>query len=811
MSGITPDTAEVPAERLNRRCAPEELAFTTTADIADPDGTLAQERALGALELGVRIEAADHNIFLMGTPGSGRHLFVQRCLERAAAARPAPSDWCYLNRFDDPQRPKVLRLPPGRGSQLKADLRELVRDLLSSLPEALESEAHHKRRTEVERQSEQLQHSSLEALQREAEKGGLAIIQTPDGVGLAPARQGEVLSREDFERLPAEEQQRIRQSMESVGELLRRHVESIPRWRRDRHRRLRELDRLATAAMVGVHIEELGGKYADSPEILGHLESLRQDLIENAGAALRPETPPMLIPGLEPPDPQARLSRYDVNVLVDGRASSGAPVVYEGNPTYQNLVGQIDNVAQFGVLKTDFMLVRPGALHRANGGFLILDAERLLAQPFSWDALKHALFERSVRIESLGQRLSLISTLSLEPERIPLSVRVVLIGTRPVYTLLCAYDPEFAELFKIVADFDDTIERTPQTTQLYARLAAACIRREQLLPLEAAAVARLIEHGSRIAGDSRKLSTHLRSIEDTVREANHFARAGGGALIRAADIRRAIEQRQARLARVHGQILDAIRRNSLLIETDGEAVGQINGLSVLQVGTAWFGQPARISAAVRMGEGEVIDIEREVKLGGAIHSKGVLILSALIGARFGCSRPLSLHASLVFEQSYGGIDGDSASLAEACALISAIARVPLRQSLAVTGSINQHGVVQVIGGVNEKIEGFFQTCRERGLTGSQGVIVPAGNLEHLMLDEAVIEAAERGRFHVYAVGTLDEALELLTGLQAGERQPSGEYPEATVNALAEARVRELARRRQDFTRESLPKPGAAPA
>lgn len=802
--------AEIPVERLTRRCRAEELAFATTAEIEEPDGTLAQERALGALELGVRIEAAGHNVFVMGEPGSGRHLFVQRYLEQAAAARAAPSDWCYLNRFDDPQRPKALRLAPGRGGQLKADLRELVRDLLSSLPEALESDAHRQRRAEIEREFEQLQQRSLDALRAQAEKGDLAIVQTPDGVGLAPAHGGEVLSREEFERLPKEEQQRIRAAMESIGELLRKHVETIPRWRRDRHRKLRELDRNATASVVSVHIEELRAKYIDSPEILEHLASLREDLTENAGSALRAESPPVLVPGLEPLDLQARLSRYDVNVLVDGRSSQGAPIVYEGNPTYQNLIGQIDNVAQFGVLRTDFMLVRPGALHRANGGFLILDAERLLSQPFAWDALKHALFERSVRIESLGQRLSLISTTSLEPDRIPLSVRVVLIGTRSVHALLCAYDPEFCDLFKVIADFDDAIERTPDTTRLYARVAAACARREQLLPLEAAAVARLVEHGSRIAEDSSKLTTHLRSIEDTVREANHFARAAGGTAIRAADIRRAVEQRRARLARVHGQVLDAIRRNRLLIQTDGEAVGQINGLSVLQVGTDWYGQPVRISATVRMGEGEVLDIEREVKLGGAVHSKGVLILAALLGARFGASRPLSLRASLVFEQSYGGVDGDSASLAEACALVSAIAGAPLKQSLAVTGSINQHGVVQVIGGVNEKIEGFFETCRERSLTGSHGVILPADNVGHLMLNDEVIGAVERGRFHLYAVRTLDEAIALLTGLPAGERNASGEYPAGTVNALAEARVRELARGRQDFAREALLKPGAAP-
>lgn len=805
MSPPQPEAHEIPTEHLSRRCKAEEFPFRTTAEMPESDATLGQERALSALDLAVRISAAEHNVFVMGTPGSGRHPAVERHLERAAKSRPPPPDWCYLNRFDDPQRPRALRLAPGRGTQLKSDLRELARDLRASLPEALESEAHRKRRTEVDREFDQIQEQSLEALRKEAAKSELALVQTPDGVGLTPMQKGEVLEREAFDRLPADEQKRIRESLERVGELLRKHVEAIPRWHRDRHRRLRELDREATATLVRLHIGDLRIKYADSPEILEHLAAIESDLIESGGAYLRTDTSPVVIPGLEPFDVATRLSRYDINVLIDGRSATGAPVIYEGNPTYQNLIGQIDSIAQFGVLKTDFMLIRPGALHRANGGFLILDAERLLAQPFSWEALKHALFERCVRIESLGQRLGLISTLSLEPERIPLAVRVVLIGTRRVYELLCAFDPEFAELFKIVADFDDIVDRTAESTQRYAALAAGCARREGLRPLETGAIARLVEYGSRLAGDSRKLSTHLRSIEDVVREADHFARAEGQEAIRAADVQHALDEQQRRLARVHGEILDAIRRNNLLIETDGEAIGQINGLSVIQVGNSLFGQPSRITATVRIGEGEVLDIEREVKLGGAIHSKGVLILSGLIGARFGSSRPLSLHASLVFEQSYGGVDGDSASLAEACALLSAIAQKPLRQSLAVTGSINQHGIVQVIGGVNEKIEGFFEACRERGLTGSQGVIVPTDNVAHLMLSEEVVSAVERGRFHLYAVRTLDEALALLTGVAAGERDASGEYPSGTVNALAEARLMELASRRQEFAREALTK------
>ena len=799
---------EIPIERLNRRCPPETFAFRTTAELPDPGPGFAQPRALAALALGVNIGAANHNVFVMGQPGSGRHPTVQRYLEGLAGSRPPPADWCYLNRFDDPQRPKALRLPAGRATELKSDMRELVRDLQASLPGVLESQAHRQRRSAVEREFDQLQQRSLDALQKEAESRELALIPTPDGAGLAPLRRGEVLGREEFERLPKAEQSRIRANMDSLGELLRNHLENVPRWHRDRHRKLRELDRGATAATVRMHIEELSTRYADCPEVLRHLESVRDDLIDTAGGTLHGETPPLAIPGLEPPATQPRLSRYDVNVLVDGRQSAGAPIVYEGNPTYQNLIGEIDTIAQFGVLKTDFMLVRPGALHRANGGFLLLDAERLLAQPFSWDALKQALFEHSVRIESLGQRLSLISTVALEPERIPLSVRVVLIGTRRLYQLLSLYDPEFAELFKIVADFDDAIERTPETTARFANVVAHCARRENLLPLEAAAVARLVEHGSRLAGDSRKLSAHLRSIEDTVREANHFAVAAGRAAIGAEDIAHSITERQARLARVHEQILEAIGRESLLIETGGEAIGQINGLSVIELGNALYGQPTRITAAVRLGEGEVLDVEREVKLGGAIHSKGVLILAALIGARFGAQRPLSLHASLVFEQSYGGVEGDSASLAEACALLSAIAAVPLSQSLAVTGSIDQHGTVQVIGGVNEKVEGFFAACRQRGLTGTQGVILPAGNVEHLMLEAAVIAAVEQGTFHLFAVSSLDEAMALLTGLPAGLADAAGNFPAGSVNARAGARLSELAQRRQAFARPTLA--GAAP-
>lgn len=799
----------VPPALLRSRCRAEEFTFRSTAELSDAPIGILQRRALAALDLGVRIDSRTHNVYVMGEPGSGRHAIVRRALEEEAKTRPPPVDWCYVNRFNDPQRPRAMRLPQGRGRAFKADMQELVRDIRAALPDAIESEAHRQRHTEVERALEERIRKSLEAIQQEAERSDLTLLQSPEGFVIAPVRRGEVLSPEAFAKLPEEERARTRERIEVVSDMLRKHVESVPLWQRDRYRKLRDLDREITQTTVRVHIEGLRVKYSDCPDVLDHLTGVEADLVENAGSALRSEPSPALAAlGLSGASRSER-SRYDVNVLIDGGTvsdgggtASGAPVVYEGNPTYQNLLGQIESIAQLGTLTTDFMLVRAGALHRANGGFLILDAERLLSQAYSWEALKHALFERAVRIESLGQHLSLISTLSLEPDRIPLEVRVVLIGSRRTYELLSAFDPEFAGLFKVAADFDDTVERNPANIQLYAQMIAGSIRRESLRPLEAAAVARLVEHGSRLAGDSRKLSTHWRSIDDSLREASHFAAMSGRDIVGAADVEQALDEQWKRLARTHEETLDTIRSRVRLIDCDGLAIGQINGLSVIAIGPMLFGQPSRITATVRIGEGEVIDIEREVKLGGAIHSKGVLILSSLIGSRLGARLPLSVQASLTFEQSYGGVEGDSASLAEACALLSAISDVPLRQSLGVTGSINQHGVVQVVGGVNEKIEGFFEVCRVGGLTGTQGVIIPWDNVPHLMLHDEVILAVEQSRFHLFAVRTLDEALTLLTGLSPGERQPSGEFPEGSFNARIEHRLREFLEIRRKFARES---------
>jgi lon-related putative ATP-dependent protease len=787
---------------LSRPCRPEALAFGTTDELEGLDGPPGQERAQSAIALAARVGSLGHNVYVMGRPGGGRHSAARRVIEAEAAGRPPPDAWCYLNRFDDPRQPRAIRLPPGRADGLKSDMHRLVGELKIALPAAFESEGYRNQRAEIDHEYEERSRAALEALQQEAEQSQLALIQTPQGFAIAPTRKGEILGAEEMEQLPEKERQRARDGVERIGEKLRQHLESLPEWHRERFRRIHELNRDVTASAVGSLIAELRTKYAGLQAVLQYFDQAEADLLEHAAELLHAEQPSGMLAGLEQLGSVARLERYDVNVMVDNAALAGAPVVYESNPTYQNLVGRIENVQQFGALITNFMMVRPGALHRANGGFLLLDAERLLTQPYAWEGLKRALFQRNIRIESLGQILSLIATMSLEPEPIPLEVRVVLVGTRQVYYLLCELDPDFGELFRVVADLDDRVDRTPASEQVYARMIAAMSKRGQLRALDAEAVARLIEYAARLAGDGAKLSTHSRSIEDVVREADHWAAAAGQQVVRAADVDRALQEQLRRLNRIHMEVQDAIRRHSLLIDCTGEAIGQVNGLSVFRLGPRDFGQPVRITATVRVGDGKVVDIEREVELGGAIHSKGVLILAGLIGARYGTGEPLSLQASLVFEQTYSGVEGDSASLAEACALLSALAEAPMRQDLGVTGSINQHGLVQSIGAVNEKIEGFFDVCQAGGLTGSQGVVVPADNEQNLMLRPDLVEAVGAGRFHVHVVRTVDDAISLLTSSVAGSRDASGGFPTGSLNARVDERLQAFARLRRRFARES---------
>ena len=791
---------ELTAEQLYHACDVAALAFDSTADLADLPGSLGQERALGALHFGVGIRHEGYNLYVMGSPGLGKHAIVRQLLDRQAAGVAPPSDWCYVNNFRTPHKPRVLRLPAGTGRGLQADMRALVRSLLAALPAAFDSDEYRNAMQGLKDKFKAREEQLFGEIEAQAREAGILLLRTPTGFTLAPLKDGEVLDAEGFDKLSAEERQQIEERSEHLRLVLRQALQQVAAASREHDQQVEQLNEAVARATVERQFMDLEARYSDLAEVPVFLDEVKRDIIEK-GLEIFGAAPAEKLLDRQRLTP---FNRYFVNVLVDNGDCPGAPLVYEDYPSYQNLVGRIEHQAQMGTLHTDFTLIKSGALHRANGGYLLLDARKLLTQPFAWEALKRALQARELRLQSLEQILSLASTISLEPDPIPLEVKVVLIGDRLLYYLLTQYDPEFPLLFKVEADFAEDIARSADNTRLYAQLIATLQRRERLRPLDAAAVARLVEQAARHADDGEKLSLHMQSLLDLMREADYWAGEEQRPQVCRDDVERAVRERLHRADQIRERLLEATLRDLRHIETDGRCVAQINGLAVLQLGSHAFGHPARISATARLGDGKLIDIEREVELGGALHSKGVLILSAYLASRFGGRAPLSFSASLVFEQSYAGVDGDSASCAELCVLQSALGELPLRQDLAITGSVDQHGRMQVIGGVNEKIEGFFDLCAARGLSGSQGVIIPQGNVRHLMLRREVVEAVAAGRFHVHAVAHAEQAMELLSGLPAGGADASGQFPPGTVNGAVQRRLRELSELRQRYAHPEGP-------
>lgn len=792
-------------EALCWRCDPEQFDFKTTDDLQELTEIVGQPRAVEALQFGINIRQEGYNIFALGPTGTGKRSLVRRLFEEKAANEPVPSDWCYVHNFEQSHRPQALRLPPGKGTEFQKEMDKLVEELRTALSSAFESEEYHARRQEIREEFQENQEGAFEEIRKRALEQDLALLHTPAGLIFAPTRDGDVLSPDEVQKLSEERRKELEARAMELQEELQKRLRQVPRWQREMRERLKELNRQFANLAVGGLIHELREKYEGLPEVVEYLNEVQQDIIENVKdflpqddgqqAAGESSFPPAIFRSQAGPP---SLRRYQVNVLVDHSNSRGAPVIYEDNPNYQNLIGRVEHIAQMGALMTDFNLIKPGALHRANGGYLMLEARKVLLEPFAWEGLKRALQSGQLRIESPAQMYNLISTVSLEPEPIPLNVKVAVLGESLLYYLLSAYDPDFSELFKVAADFAERMSRDTDNQLLYARLIASIIRKNNLRPFDRTAVARVIEHGARMAGDAEKLSTEVRSVSNLLREADYWAGQAGQDTVEAVHVQKAIDAQIYRSDRLREQAQEQIQRGTILIDTDGAKAGQVNGLSVIQLGNFAFGRPSRITARIRLGKGEVVDIEREVELSGPIHSKGVLILSGFLGARYAVDRPLSLSASLVFEQSYGGVEGDSASSAELYALLSAIADLPIKQSLAVTGSVNQHGQVQAIGGVNEKIEGFFDVCKARGLTGEQGVLIPISNVKHLMLRHDVIEAVSEGQFHVYPVETVDQGIEILTGVPAGEPDEAGNYPEKSVNGLVQKRLAELAEKRSAF-------------
>ena len=798
-SDTSQPVAPLPAERLCWRCAPDELPFESTTELEALNEVIGQDRAVEAIRFGVGIDRPGYNLFALGPEGTGRHTVVRHFLEDHARQGPRPTDWCYISNFKERRSPLALSLEAGRGRAFQADMARFVDDLRPALRAAFESDEHRTRRQIIEQELKERQEQALEEVEKDATEHSIALMRTPMGFAFAPVSDGKVIAPEVFQHFPQAERERIEQQIGALQERLQKALEQAPVWMKETRDKLRQLNNETATFAVGHLIEAVRARYADVPAILAYLDEVKRDVIENVELIVAgPDKPGGDENAVEFEDGHPLKRRYRVNLLVDNEALEHSPVVYEDDPTYDRLLGRIEHRAEMGALLTDFHLIRAGALHRANGGYLILDARKLLTRPMAWDALKQALRAKEISIRPLANALGLMSTVSLEPEAIPLSVKVVLIGERMLYYLLSSLDPDFSRLFKVAADFDERMARSPENNLLYARLLATIARREELRALDRGAVARALQESARRAGDAERLSTELEDLADLLREADYWAGQAGRTEITAEDVERALKAGIDRLDRVRDRIQEEIERGTLVIDTEGATAGQVNGLSVMALGGFAFGRPSRITARIRLGKGEVLDIEREVALGGPLHSKGVLILAGYLSAHYAAERPLSLSASLVFEQSYGGVDGDSASSAELYALLSAIAEAPIEQSLAVTGSVNQYGQVQAIGGVNEKIEGFFDLCAARGLSGDQGVLIPASNVKHLMLDRRVVEAVEQQRFHIYPVETIDQGIEILTGMTAGARQADGSFPEGSLNARVEARLAELAEKRRSF-------------
>lgn len=789
----------IPPESLYRQCDFSQLGFQTTNEIAPLTSTVGQERATEALKFGLEMPHKGYNIFVFGSNGCGKQSISLESLNQIARTRSVPTDWCYLNNFTNSQKPIAVEFSSGRGRIFKADMDRLVEELCASVVSAVKGKELDQKRREINEDYKNEQQKLLDVIHDKAFQQSILLLETPTGFVFAPALDGEVLNPDQFEKLPPERKEFFINAIQILQRELEESLKKIQELHIERRAKIRKFTE-QTILQSTIHLmEAFRQKYADIVKVQEYLKAMQVDVLEHIDDFYIDQRQSELLTTLtQKSENLGPLRRYQVNLLIDHGEDQAAPVIFEDTPNIANLVGSIEHLAKMGALITDFMMIKPGALHRANGGYLLIDAYKLFMYPQSWEILKKSLKSEQIKIESLSEIYSFAATTVLEPEPIPLNVKLVLFGPEWLYYLLTRSDPEFEDLFKIGSDFDEDIEWNVESETLYARFIALMVKREGLRPFTHRAVARVIEQGARLAGYSDKLTVQFSKVVDLLREANQFSESANKTMVDSGEVQAAIDFQIRRANRIHQRLLEETLRETLLIETEGRAVGRVNGLSVYLLGGSSFGHPARISARVRMGENAVLDIQREIELGGAIHSKGVLILSGYISGHYAIEMPLSFSASLVFEQTYGEVDGDSASLAEAVALLSAIANVPVLQSIAITGSMNQHGEVQAIGGVNAKIEGFFELCKRRGLKGDQGVVIPKGNIKNLMLRSDIAIAVREKQFHIFAVESIDECLELLADLPAGIRSAAQRFPSESFNGKVEERLTHFALKRVEL-------------
>jgi len=767
------------ADQLFWRCDEADIPFDSTEDLEPLAQHLGQDRAADALRFGLDIRHAGFNIFVLGNTGVGKRELLETLLrEDELPTHASPSDWCYVNNFDAPDKPIVLQLPAGSGGKLRNDMSGAVEELLAIVPATFQSDEYQSRVQEMGESYQEREKQAFQSLSEQAAKENIAMIQTPSGYTLAPMKDGQVITPQDFEALPEADRDATLKMIEKLKDELKVIVRQLPGYKKESREEFRKINREFSQMAIDPVFVDLKQTYAGHESVLKYIEAVHANVMEEAESFAQSHEESAIPVNLR--DRVREYPQYSVNVLVDNGQLSGAPIVYEDNPSFANLLGRSEHVAEMGTLVTDFTLIKPGALHRANGGYLILEADKVLTSPYAWMALKRALRSRELKIQSLDQIFSFVSTVQLEPEPIPLDIKVVLTGDRNIYYLLQAYDPEFTTLFKVAADMSEDVDRDGGNSLLFARMIRALQQRLGLLPLDQSAVARVIEHAARQMGDGARLSLHRGRLENLLAESDYIAGKDKAERIGAAHVTAALDAAAHRMDQFREKSHEGILRDILLVDTAGTVTGQVNGLSVYLLGEYSFGKPSRITATARLGAGKVLDIEREVDLGGKVHSKAVMIISALLARRYAQNRPLPLSATLAFEQSYGGVEGDSASVGELIALISALGDIPIKQAIAVTGSLNQQGQVQAIGGVNEKIEGFYDICKARGLNGEHGVLIPQANTVHLMLREDVREAVQQGQFHVYTANSIDDALETMTGQTV-----------SSIDARVNARVEQL--------------------
>ncbi|CCZ31303.1 aTP-dependent protease LA [Proteobacteria bacterium CAG:495] len=799
------------SNQLYTKCDPKKFKFSSTAELEERLSALGQDRALSAVEIGINIQSKGYNLFCLGPEGTGKTSLVKRVLVEEAKKRPTPDDWAYVYNFDEPYKPQAVNFPAGTAAEFAKDIDKLIETLSVSIPAILESDEYKAGQSIIHEKFKQHKEEYIKILQKKAKGKSVSLLHMPVGLVVAPVKNGEVLSPEAFDELPESEKKQLLEDLNQMQEEIENTAQDLPQWEDKQRKETNDLREKFLKIAVKNPIDELHAKYKGHKQANDFLKKIQKHIItnidefmpsseNNCGGGEGDDALSALFSRMKQPE-EDKYAKFKVNVIVKNEPDSGAPIIHLDHPTQGNLVGRVERIQQYGALLTDFSLIKSGALHQANGGFLLIDARKLLLQPYAWDSLKRALASKTVKIEAPSEETT-FTTISLDPEPIPLQVKVILTGDEELYEVLSERDPDFSDFFKVEADFGVLMDRTPENEVEYAKLIGSLSKKKKLRSLNKQAVAKVIEYSSRLAEDSEKLTAHIASIGDLLREADYWARKSKANQIGKNHIEQAIDAQIYRSDRIKQAMLEQIDKGTILMDVEGSRVGQINGLVVYNFSRTSFGKPARITTQVRIGKGEFINIEREVEMSGPIHTKGVLILSSLLANRFAKDRPLSLSASIVFEQSYGGVDGDSASSTEYYCMLSAIANLPIKQNIAVTGSINQFGEVQPIGGVNEKIEGFFDVCRHRGLTGDQGVIIPRTNVKDLMLREDVLNAVDEGKFHIYAVDNVDDGIEILTGIKAGKPDKHGNYPKGTVNYAVRQGLEYFYKRYVKFARET---------